>query len=512
MADAPQLPIGSARHTGRVRLGQAAFALFYADAILAALNILVIPYLIGQLGAEPYGILGIVSVLAGQLGVLHFGVGTAATRLVAESVGRGGEGLALRLAGVATVGGAASLLVGVVFLVVAPSAWQAGFVISPETLRTALASVPASAALVALTPASAAVYGVLAAREFFLFAARLRVAHGGGRLLAAVAVVALGGGVASILWAQALIDLVAIVAGGSRAMGGIGPMPLASPARRGRALRDSVFAVLMVGLPFALASLLSGLLSDAEKLAIGLARSVEDFTYYVVPFNAVVKFTAISGAVVRVLIPRIAAMVARDDAHEAVVLVERGDRVLTIGMVAVLAPVAAVVPELLSLWVGPAFAERSTLATRILLVGIALNAAALPAHAVVVARGRLSRLNALYALELVLHLAVVYALVVAFGLAGAAAAWTLRVALDLVAQRSLAARTLGIRLRGGTRIWVAVGALAALVAASAGLPLGGRLIAGAALLAGGLLYLMLGPDRSTIMDSVLPWRWGEVRG
>ena len=295
-------------------------------------------------------------------------------------------------------------------------------------------------------------------------------------------------------------------------MGGIGPMALGSQARRCRALRDSVFAVLMIGLPFALASLLSGLLSDAEKLAIGLARSVEDFTYYTVPFNAVVKFTAISGAVVRVLIPRIAAMVARDDAHEAVTLVERGDRVLTIGMVAVLAPVAAVVPELLSLWVGPVFAERSTLATRILLVGIALNAAALPAHAVVVARGRLSRLNALYAIELVLHLAVVYVLVVAFGLAGAAAAWTLRVALDLVAQRSLAARTLGIRLRGGTRIWAAVGALAALaVAASAGLPLGGRLIAGFALLAGGLLYLVLGPDRSTIMDSVLPWRWGEMR-
>ena len=159
VVDAPQLPIGSARYTGRVRLGQAAFALFYADAILAALNILVIPYLIGQLGAEPYGILGIVSVLAGQLGVLHFGVGTAATRLVAESVGRGGEGLALQLAGVATVGGAASLLVGVVFWTVAPSAWQAGFVLSPETLRTALVSVPAAAALVALTPASAAVYG-----------------------------------------------------------------------------------------------------------------------------------------------------------------------------------------------------------------------------------------------------------------------------------------------------------------------------------------------------------------
>ena len=64
---------------GRLRLGQAAFASLYADGILAVLSILTIPYLIRGLGTEPYGILGIVTVLAGQLGVLHFGVGTAAT-------------------------------------------------------------------------------------------------------------------------------------------------------------------------------------------------------------------------------------------------------------------------------------------------------------------------------------------------------------------------------------------------------------------------------------------------
>ena len=107
---------------GRLRLGQAAFASVYADGLLAVLSILVVPYLIQQLGTEPYGILGIVSVLAGQLGVLHFGIGTVATRLVADSVGRGGEGLAPRLIGIALVGAAASLLVGVVFLSLAPVA------------------------------------------------------------------------------------------------------------------------------------------------------------------------------------------------------------------------------------------------------------------------------------------------------------------------------------------------------------------------------------------------------
>ena len=69
---------------GRLRLGQAAFASVYADGILAVLSIALIPYLIQRLGTEPYGILGIVTVLGVQLGVLHLGVGPAATRVVSR--------------------------------------------------------------------------------------------------------------------------------------------------------------------------------------------------------------------------------------------------------------------------------------------------------------------------------------------------------------------------------------------------------------------------------------------
>ena len=120
---------------GRLRLGQAAFASVYADAALAVLSLAFIPYLVHTLGTEPYGILGIVSMIGGQLGILHAGVGTAATRLVAESVGNGGRGLTARLTGVAVVSAAASLLVGAVFLVVAPPAWRGGFNVSAATLH-----------------------------------------------------------------------------------------------------------------------------------------------------------------------------------------------------------------------------------------------------------------------------------------------------------------------------------------------------------------------------------------
>ena len=308
-------------------------------------------------------------------------MGTAATRLVGESVGRGGEGLIARMNGVAVVGVGASLLVGTVFLLLAPAVWQSGVKMSPVTLPLALSAVPAGAALVALTPAAAATYGVLTARELFLFAAGLRLYQGAGRLFAAVVVVYLGRGVAEVFWAQASVDLTAVLVGSvwSRRGTGGGPLPFGGADRSLLRTRDAVITVLAVGLPFALVSLLSGLLTGVEKLAIALARSVEDFTYYAVPFNAVIKFTVVSGAVVRVLMPRVAALGARGGAEEALQLTQRADRILVVGMVAVVTPFVVLAPELLQLWVGDVFALRSTLATRILLVGVAVNAAAIPA-------------------------------------------------------------------------------------------------------------------------------------
>ena len=498
---------------GRLRLGQAAFASLYADGILAVLSILTIPYLIRGLGTEPYGILGIVTVLAGQLGVLHFGVGTAATRLVGESVGRGGEGLIARMNGVAVVGVGASLLVGTVFLLLAPAVWQSGVKMSPVTLPLALSAVPAGAALVALTPAAAATYGVLTARELFLFAAGLRLYQGAGRLFAAVVVVYLGRGVAEVFWAQASVDLTAVLVGSVWSRRGTGgdPSPSGGADRSLLRARDAVITVLAVGLPFALVSLLSGLLTDVEKLAIALARSVEDFTYYAVPFNAVIKFTVVSGAVVRVLMPRVAALGARGEAEEALQLTQRADRILVVGMVAVVTPFVVLAPELLQLWVGDVFALRSTLATRILLVGVAVNAAAIPAHAVVLARGRPAHLTFLYAAEVALHLVSVYLLVTGFGLVGAAVAWTVRVVLDALAQRVLAERTMGIRLQDGLEVWGSAALLGVLVVLATILSLPARLAVGAMIGGVCVLRLVLGHERSLLLDSLLPWRWGAGR-
>ena len=83
------------------------------------MGLAVVPYLVRRLGTEPYGIIGIISVLAGQLGVLHLGVGAAATRLISQGRGeRDDRAVGEAMAGTLVVAGLAAALMAAVFSLV----------------------------------------------------------------------------------------------------------------------------------------------------------------------------------------------------------------------------------------------------------------------------------------------------------------------------------------------------------------------------------------------------------
>ena len=101
-------------------------------------------------------------------------------------------------------------------------------------------------------------------------------------------------------------------------------------------------------------------------------------------------------------------------------------------------------PELLSLWLGPAFAERATAAARVMLVGSAIQVSVYGAHAVIRARAHASTLAVVYALELPVVAAALCVLVRPWGVTGAALAWTVRLAVDAALQHRIARRSLGV--------------------------------------------------------------------
>src|SRR5439155_19864408 len=234
--------------------------------------------LVGRLGAERYGIFALITVLAGQLVGLHLGIGWAATRRVAENRGHG-LSAAGTIRAVFLVGLGASAMVAGAFAALAAAAWTHGFHSSSEALQVAVAAVPSGIVIAGVQPLAQGLYGVLYGEERFGLVVATRLVHGLVRLGVAVVAVALGGGVIATLWSQAGTDLLLIATLGLMARPPAAAAPGAPPARA------EARALLAMGLPFALAGVFAALLADVEKLAIGWARSVEDFTYYSVPFN-----------------------------------------------------------------------------------------------------------------------------------------------------------------------------------------------------------------------------------
>lgn len=488
---------------GRLSLGQATLASAGVEVTLAAATLLTTPLLISRLGAESYGILGVISVLAGQLSLLHLGLAPAVMRRVAACRGRGdlaGQAAAQRAA--CWLGAGASLLLVTVFAVIVPLAWTRALQSSPATLHEALTAIPAAVFVVGAQPILGALFGYLLGEERFRTLAALRLAHGLGRTAVAVAAIVAGGRVMAVLLTHAAVDALTVSVAWRLTQHSVpGPIPWRATAQAARSL-------LALGLPFALAGVFAGLLVDGEKLAIGMARSVADFTYYVVPFNTAFRLTVFANALGAALMPRLTFTAAAGATHAAAELTRRATRLSVSGMTVVSAVLVAAAPELLQLWLGAEFAARAHAATRIILVALLANIAASAAYAALQAQARPTTLTILYALELPLHLVVVYVLVRAWGVEGAALAWGVRVTLDAVAQRALAARAFKARIGGWAEMWVPLLLVAALAAGCqwwGQSPLLLRLSIALALGAGVFAWLLERDDWLSFRRAVTPW-------
>jgi O-antigen/teichoic acid export membrane protein len=434
----------------RAGLTRGALSSLGVDVALAAAALFAAPVMVRTLGPHPYGLYVLVTVLAGQLGFLQLGLAPAVTRRVAE--GRGsGDAAAVRateqVAWLMALGSAA--LVAAAFLAAGPAFFARAGGLSERTLL-------AAAAAVAVQPLVGVSQALLLGRERFGALASVRLAQGLVRTLAGVVVVVAGGSVAAVLTAQAAIDLSTALA--VLALDRAAPV---APGPRGGAAR----ALLALGLPFAVSGVLAALLVDGEKLALGWARSLDQLTYYAVPFSAVFRLAVVPGALATVLAPRLSALAASGQQEQAAALVRRTTRVSAAVLAAAAAPLVACAPEGLTLWLGADFAQRAADTTRLLLVAVVANGIASPACTVVRAGGRPATLVVAYALELPLHIAAVYALVSGWGIAGAAAAWLLRAVVDVLVQRGLAVRVTRRPLGDG---WALAGGGAVLLAFALG--------------------------------------------
>ena len=391
---------------------------------------LAMPYLAVQMGTERFGLLTLGWVLIGYFGLFDFGLGRALTKLVAERVGRETAAELPLLCSTGTaLAGAAGLFGGLLIALAAGwgSDWFAG---GSASLRAeALAGLLVIALGIPPTVGTAALRGILEGFQRFKLLTAIRTPAGvllfAAPCLSAHFTPRLDWALASIVLTRWLVLLAHWLP--CRAWVQIAPAFVQ---------RQCLAPLLRLGGWLTVSSVVGPVIVYVDRFIIGAMLSAVALAHYAAPFELVSRLLILPVALAGALFPALAAAQAGGIGHGQAL--RHKALLLTLAGVLPAAVLGAVfAAPLLDAWMGAEFAEHGSRAMQILLLGFAFNAVAQIPFAALHGYGLARQTALLHLLELPLYGVGLVLLVRGHGIEGAAAAWALRGAFDMLALNAL---------------------------------------------------------------------------
>lgn len=386
-----------------------------------AVSLVTIPIYLGLIGEARYGVLAIAWLLLGYFGLFDFGLGRATAQSIAAlrdaSAAERAESfwtalamnLGLGVFGALALWPVAGYFFGQVFKI-------------DEALRPELlAAVPWLMLAVPMATVSGVLTGALQGRERFLELNLISVSGTVGFQLLPLAVAAAGHINLGILLPAAIFARVLTL------------LLLAWRCRtevtRGQPVRfasTQAASLLRFGGWVTVTAIVGPMMVILDRFIIGATAGAKAVTYYTVPFNLAERTTMLSGALTSALFPRFASLRPQEERQ----LAHEGLRALVVVMTPLTALAVLLIEPFLAWWISPELAARSSLVGQVIILGFWVNAFAHIPYAQLLARGRPDIVAKCHLAELLPYLALLYLGLHFAGLAGAALAFSLRVAVD----------------------------------------------------------------------------------
>jgi O-antigen/teichoic acid export membrane protein len=395
-----------------------------SPSVRIAVAFVTIPIYLRHVGAERYGVISIAWVLLGMFGFLDLGLSRAVTNALAKlrdapQTQRARvllTTISLNL-GIGLIGGAVLYVFGGLLLKHFISVPHA---LIPEVSR----SLPWIASLVPLTLVSYAAAGALESRELFLLVNLIQI---GSMTLAQIAPVIMA------VFVSPSLTVVIPTAVAAQALGAIAVLfvvyRLEGPFSLGAVNWGEARKLLGYGGWMFATNVINPMLASADQFIVGSVMGVAAVAHYAVPMNLVLRSGAVPAAVGRTFFPRMSSL-SGDAAHALGV---RGLSSMAYGFAAICAPAIIISPVFFRYWLGADFAMVSAPVAQILFPGVWMSGLSFVGFTLLQSQGRADLTGKLSMIEFLPFLAVLWGLTVAFGIAGAAAAWTLRCTVDALA-------------------------------------------------------------------------------
>ena len=388
--------------------------------------VLSLPLIIRGYGTDRVGLLTLAWAVLGYFSLFDLGLGRTLTKVVAEKLERD-EGHEIRslLWLSLSVMTLLSLLASVLFVLLSPLFVQRVLNIPPELQGEALATCYLLGASIPINVTTAGLRGVLEGQQRFGLTSAMRIAFGLFTFLSPLAV---------LPYSQSIFTVVAVLLGGRVALWlahlifCLCLMPASGPRPTG--LRP-LGHLLRQGAWMTVSNVISPLMVTLDRFLIGSLVSVGAVTYYAAPYEVVTKLLIIPTALAGVLFPMFAAGYVEDRIRSTNLYESAVKRVFF--CMAPLVLIAIVFAHQgLSLWLGVDFADNSAAVLRWLAVGVLANSVAHIPFTAIQSASRSDLTAKLHLVELPLYLVILYVLTLNYLIIGAAIAWSVRCAADMV--------------------------------------------------------------------------------
>jgi O-antigen/teichoic acid export membrane protein len=421
-------PIGSSSLTEGRLLARNALLSIAGEAAPLALGLIAIPILVRELGVDRYGVLTLSYLIVGYLGLFHLGLGSAAAQQISDAIGAGETD---KIPSIFWTSMSMMFILGIcaAALLMGTSHWLAYSVLKiPAPLRSESAGVfLVMGAALPFILSGACTVGALASFQRFDITSAVGAATGVYWYTAPLIV---------LIFTHSLVWIVGVLVAGRLAAWAANLILclrlVPGLTAKVRPSRHAVRPLLSFGGWITVSGLTSPLMDYFDRFVIGSILSIAAVSYYSVPYQIVSKVLIVQGAMAGVLFPAFSAT-ARKAPSRAATLFDRASRYALLALFPGVLILFFFSREILTLFFGVVFASHGSIVMRWLLIGIFMNGLAHIPYTLVQAANRPDLTAKFHMAELPIYFVALFLLLPRFGIAGAAAAWTLRVTFDAVA-------------------------------------------------------------------------------
>jgi O-antigen/teichoic acid export membrane protein len=401
---------------------------FVGQLIPLIIAVICLPFIIRELGTEAFGLLSLSLAVIGYFLLFDFGLGRATTKFVAEYRDQKREADAVNTIwlslGLHLILG---ILSGFILIWLSPLLLQRFLNIPPQLLETAQDIFFILAIIIPCVILAGVLRASLAAAQRFDLINAVKIPTTSLNYIIPFILLLVGHGLREIFWCILIARILSALAYFFMCLK-IYPLT----RNRARVNRQQTIQLLSFGGWVAVSNFLGPIFTYWDRFLIGAILTMSAVSFYTAPYDTVTRVWILPVSLTLTLYPAFSTYKTDNQNENPSGLFLYSIKYLGILMVPLMATVIFFAPEILDIWLGQEFASNSTVVLQILALGALLNSIARIPYSLLQGIGRPDLPAKFHLLQLPVYLGLVWFLIKAWGINGAALAWTLRIGMDVM--------------------------------------------------------------------------------